>query len=126
MRPELLTPKDEIIPATLRDMLALVGCKGATTEQIEKWAPLEQAVVYDWAAREYLHASDNPVRRRPRPSLIGDAEPASPLEEIQRLRRLAIDVLRTFRGAHHGDSRRSDVAQSTYDKWCERAERRPA
>lgn len=71
MRPELLTPAVEITPVIIRDMLALVGHKGVTIERIEQWAPLEQAVVYDWAAREYLHASDNPVRRRPRPSLLG-------------------------------------------------------
>lgn len=112
MRPVLLGPAGEILPATLRDMLALVG-EDVAVERIEKWAPLERAVVYDWAAREHLHASDNPVRRRPRPSLLADA---TGLE-------LAREILRTFRGAHHGDSRRSDVGRRTFAKWEERAER---
>jgi len=74
VRPELLTPDgEEITPQILRDMLALIG-EAATmpsTERIKRWSPLERAVVYDWAAREHLRASDCPVRRRPRPALLG-------------------------------------------------------
>jgi hypothetical protein len=111
MRPELLTPAGDIMPETLRDMLALVG-ENVSAKRIEKWAPLEMAVVYDWAVREHLHASDNNVRRRQRPSLLADAAASD----------LAREILGTFRGAHHGDSQRSDVGRRMYAKWVERWE----
>ena len=73
MRPELITPDgEEITPQIMRDMLALVG-ENVSTEDIRKWAPLERAVVYDWASRVHLRASDCIVRARPRPSLLGRA-----------------------------------------------------
>jgi hypothetical protein len=68
MRPELLTPRN-ITPEIMHDMLTVIG-EDVSTERIAHWAPLERAVVYDWAVREHLHASDNLVRRRPRPSLV--------------------------------------------------------
>ena len=71
MRPELITPEgEEITPQMMRDMLALVG-EEVSAERVGQWAPLERAVVYDWAYREYLRASDCLVRRRLRPSLLG-------------------------------------------------------
>ena len=39
-------------------------------EVINRWTRLELMVAYDWAIREFLHASDCPVRRRERPSFL--------------------------------------------------------
>jgi hypothetical protein len=68
MRPELLTPR-KVTTKIMHDMLTVIG-EDVSTERIERWAPLEAAVVYDWACREYLRASDNSVRARPRPFLM--------------------------------------------------------
>ncbi len=52
-----------------------------------------------------------------------DASPelAEAREHLDTLRALIGDVLRTYKGAHHGDSERSDVSRRTFGKWTERA-----
>lgn len=39
-----------------------------TLQDVESWTWNERAMAYDWAWRIHLRASDNPVRRRPRPT----------------------------------------------------------
>jgi hypothetical protein len=62
-------------PSVLRDLLLLAG-EDIPLERIGKWTPEERAQVADWAGREHLSASDNPVARRPRPSLLGEGQDA--------------------------------------------------
>lgn len=50
----------------LQSLLALVS-KGATLKAILAWSPKQFAAAEEWAAAEHLHASDNPVPRRPCP-----------------------------------------------------------
>jgi hypothetical protein len=70
VRPELLTPA-ELTPEMTGHLLAMVG-GDVDVAVIQTWAPLELAVVADWAIREHLAASDVLIRRRPRPSLLGE------------------------------------------------------
>ncbi len=71
MRPDLLCPRERYDDAhELFDVFRLV-VHDATLPQpgdIETWTPLECALAYDWAMREHLHASDNIIHRRPRPT----------------------------------------------------------
>jgi hypothetical protein len=50
-------PAGELTTRMLRDLLGLISLD--LPPRADRWTPLEQ-----------LHASDNPVRRRPRPSLL--------------------------------------------------------
>lgn len=79
MRPELLQPRnhlgdpaDSVSPATLRNVLLLAG-HDVTETAIVPWTQLERLLAYDYAMREHLHASDNPIRRRPCPSFVRQA-----------------------------------------------------
>jgi hypothetical protein len=76
MRPTLLEPEGPVTADLVCDALGLVMEDPPEFEEVCKWSPLEMAVVYDWAIREHLHASDNIVRRRQRPRLIDLTEPA--------------------------------------------------
>jgi len=67
VRPELFAD-GPISTALLGDILSLV-CENLPPGA-DRWTELERALVADWAAREHLRASDNLVRRRPRPSLL--------------------------------------------------------
>jgi hypothetical protein len=70
VRPELWVPGDSGCPAeTVRDALALAGVM-VRVSFVSRWTRLERIVAYDWAMREYLHASDNRVKRRERPSFV--------------------------------------------------------
>jgi hypothetical protein len=69
MRPEFMEPSVHLGAEELRDVL-LVVCVDVPVDGIERWTEHERMLAYDWAAREHLHASDNPVRRRPMPSFI--------------------------------------------------------
>lgn len=68
-RPTFYVPAGELTGPVLRDALGLVG--ESLPDDWVLWTPLEAQVVCDWAMREHLHASDVPVQRRPRPSLLG-------------------------------------------------------
>jgi len=48
------------------NVLTLVGTY-VSSFRIGFWSELEKLQAYDWAMREHLSASDNPVRRRPKP-----------------------------------------------------------
>lgn len=39
-------------------------------QRVRSWTEMERLVVYDWAWRIHLKASDNPVHIRPRPDAI--------------------------------------------------------
>lgn len=77
MRPELLTPAnfsaDEYSRTLLRDALSLAGVT-VHQENLESWTELEMAVAYDWAVRVHLHASDNRVKVRDKPTFVLAAE----------------------------------------------------
>jgi hypothetical protein len=73
MRPELLTPRGDVNPGLVRDVLELVEVK-VSLSAAETWTPLELALAYDWAMREHLAASDNPVKFRAKPSFVEAAE----------------------------------------------------
>ncbi len=72
MRPVLLDPGGELTTELLHDVLSLVDRCAPPMEQLERWTPLERLLAYDWAMREHLAASDNPVKRRPRPSFLSN------------------------------------------------------
>lgn len=61
--PEKLTIK------TIESVLLLIGEK--LPPGWAKWTELEKLMVFDWAIRIHLRASDNPTRLRERPSLMG-------------------------------------------------------
>jgi hypothetical protein len=68
-RPTFYVPGGELTPELLRNVLSLVSVT-VPLERIERWVPFERLLAYDWAIREHLRASDNPVHSRPRPSLL--------------------------------------------------------
>jgi hypothetical protein len=71
MRPEFLTPKTLPIAAPdLYNVISLVDQAPPPVAYIERWSPMERILVYDWAMREHLKASDNIIRRRDRPVLL--------------------------------------------------------
>jgi hypothetical protein len=37
---------------------------------INTWTDEQRRDAYDWAMREHLRASDNPIRRRPKPAFL--------------------------------------------------------
>jgi hypothetical protein len=57
-------------PRQVSLMCSLVGERQITEVTAERWTELERLVVYDYATRVHLSASDNPVRIRPRPHLL--------------------------------------------------------
>lgn len=69
MRVEFLDPKAKLTPELVTDALSLVGVL-ADWETVATWTDLERLMAYDWAIRTHLHASDVPVRVRPRPSFV--------------------------------------------------------
>lgn len=69
MRLTLFDPHMKLTAELTRDMLLLVSTD-VPAAIVEQWTPNELALAYDWAAREHLSASDDPVQRRPRPWFI--------------------------------------------------------
>lgn len=55
---------------TLQDLLGLVMEEPPTIAELLKRTPQELAAAEEWASREHLAASDNPVRRRRRPAWL--------------------------------------------------------
>lgn len=62
-------PQGELTADLVRDALALVSVKVAD-DALAQWTPTELLIAYDWAIREHLRASDNPVRRREKPWFV--------------------------------------------------------
>lgn len=69
MRVTFYAPKDPITDQSLMTVLQLVD-EHPSPDAIQKLTAMERIVVYDWAIREHLRASDNIVRRRERPSVL--------------------------------------------------------
>lgn len=72
MKVELHKPASKQV---LTDALGLAGVQ-VDDGAVDLWTPLEQALAFDWALREHLGASDNPIQRRPKPSFVTAAQPA--------------------------------------------------
>lgn len=66
MKITLFDPRQKLTPEITGDMLLLAGVD-IPQGVIGQWTPNELALAYDWACREHLSASGNPVQRRPRP-----------------------------------------------------------
>jgi hypothetical protein len=56
----------------LRDLLSLVLQQVPSLEMIESWDPKTRWEAEEWATREHLAASDNPVKRISKPSCLKD------------------------------------------------------
>jgi hypothetical protein len=67
-----MEPERGISAYAVHDVLALVlpGRAMPSLTEIERWTSIEMLLVYDWAMREHLRASDALVRRRERPRLL--------------------------------------------------------
>jgi hypothetical protein len=85
MRPELLEPRGPLTTGILVDLLGLVGVT-VPLERAETWTKLELALAYDWAAREHMRASDDPIRRREQPSFLSLAAPSEHDSLVAKLR----------------------------------------
>lgn len=110
MRPEFWEPSAELSADDLRNVL-LVVCADVPVDVIEGWTEHERMLAYDWAAREHLAASDNPVKRRPRPSFLSQAGPG----RVAELEQLADAILATFTTSDAGY--RARVGQVQIKKW---------
>jgi len=75
-RPTFFEPEGGLRPQTVHDMLSMVISPPPLAE-LERFAPLELLVAYDWAVREHMRASDNLVRRRPMPRILVLAKAAA-------------------------------------------------
>lgn len=73
-RISFLQPMTELTPELVSLALTLVSLD-IQPDEMGSWSEIDLLVVYDWAARETLAASDNNVRRRPRPGLLACARP---------------------------------------------------
>lgn len=57
----------ELTAEVVHDVMSLVAADLPPLAGVERWTETELLVAYDWAIREHLRASDNPVHWRPRP-----------------------------------------------------------
>ncbi len=57
---------------TLRDLLSLVLKGPPSIEVMRFWTPKMREEAEEWASREHLAASDNPVKRIPKPTCLKD------------------------------------------------------
>jgi hypothetical protein len=73
MRPVLLEPDGELTAQLVTDVLGLVSVT-VPPAAAEPWTRMERLLAYDWAIREHLRASDNPVPRRDKPSFVTAAQ----------------------------------------------------
>lgn len=69
MRVTLMTPEGEVSPGILIGLFSLVDTV-VPYPVVLTWTKYERLLAYDWAIRVHLHASDNPVRLRERPSFV--------------------------------------------------------
>jgi hypothetical protein len=78
MRITCYAPDGELTAEIVADVLSLIGERAALyPSAIAEWTRLELLLAYDWAIREHLAASDNPVRRRDRPRFLDTAGSAT-------------------------------------------------
>lgn len=78
-RIEFFTPasitdgRQKIAASQVINALLLAGIS-LRTYQVQPWTHLERLIAYDWAMREHLSASDNPVHLRDKPHFVTVAE----------------------------------------------------
>ena len=83
-RVKMMEPSGELTADLVRDVLSLVLAASEVPDLrlITRCTKMELGILYDWAIREHLHASDNvQIRRRSRPFLIevlGDLDAHAP------------------------------------------------
>jgi hypothetical protein len=66
----------ESLKEATENMLVMVGVT-VSPDVIDQWTKYELLLAYDWAARDYLRASDNvTIRPRPCPSFVKGLNPA--------------------------------------------------
>lgn len=92
MKPELLTPDGELTVDLLADVVGLVDRTPYDRATLATLAPLELAVVYDWAIREHTAAAGDRVRRRQRPTCLQLA--VVPRESDVAVERVALYLVR--------------------------------
>lgn len=66
-------PQGGLTEGVIMSVLSLVAAEiedYPAREAVRSWTEMERLVVYDWAWRVHLKASDNPVHMRPRPDAI--------------------------------------------------------
>jgi hypothetical protein len=70
-------PEDDFEPlppgAVLQDLLLVAGAR-VPLSAVRNWTAAEYRAAQEWAAAEHLSASDNPVKRLPKPQHVTDAE----------------------------------------------------
>ena len=88
MRILLRSPAHDLTVDVVRDAVSLVDPVPVTPSALARLTPYELALVYDWAIREHLRASDSAVERRPRPSA---GSPAARLERTLDQHREPVD-----------------------------------
>lgn len=77
MRPDLWEPEGELTPELVADAICLVTEVSKLKFllwNIRLWTEMERRVVFDWAMREHLAASDHRVKRRDKPYLVALTE----------------------------------------------------
>ena len=67
---DLAASISDLTPDVLRDILLVVG-EDIPDWVIAQWTDDQRKQVAEYAAREHLSASDNPVTRLPRPAILG-------------------------------------------------------
>ena len=75
MRLIFYEPQGELTPQVAHDVLELVSAELKhplpSVEEMSAYSWLELVMVYDWAMREHLRASDHSeIKRRPVPSIL--------------------------------------------------------
>lgn len=68
-RPRFLEPAGAYTAEVVEAVLLLVN-ETVPEKMIKAWTPTERMMVFDWAMREHLNASDSQIWRRPRPALL--------------------------------------------------------
>lgn len=81
MRLTLWEPRGDLDPGLVQNVLLLVTVN-VPLDVAQRWTVNELRMAYDWAMREHLHASDNPVRRRDKPWFITAAEGIQATREL--------------------------------------------
>lgn len=66
MRITVYAPK-ELTPEAVHDALTLTD-RPPAIDAVQTWSRYELLLAYDWAIREHLAASDQPMQRRQRPT----------------------------------------------------------
>lgn len=72
-RPKFLEPNGAINAQLVCEALSLVAQQAPRLEIVARWSSMEMLIVYDWAIREHLAASDGQPNCRERPYLVREA-----------------------------------------------------